>query len=158
MSSASTLIVPLLSTDRVGVTMLAKEQRRLLVYEPVMATVLSTDVQEHSDSDGSTYEPVVVYRYRVQDREYTASRVTPLRLPGSSQPAMRIVAEAPGVGVIRTERAALRADAGSASVRGSPSARASSSARDKAPSSISGISSSMSVAAAAAPDRPVTFA
>jgi len=62
----------------VGATMLAKEQRRLSVFQPVEATVLSTRVQEHSDSDGSTYEPVVVYRYRVRDREYTASRVTPL--------------------------------------------------------------------------------
>jgi hypothetical protein len=63
----------------IGLTMLIKEQRRLLMYEPVAATVLSARVEEHSDSDGSTYEPVVVYRYRVADREYTASRVTPLR-------------------------------------------------------------------------------
>jgi hypothetical protein len=63
----------------VGTRMLVKEQRRLSVFQPVEATVLSTRVDEHSDSDGSTYEPVVVYRYRVRDREYTASRVTPLR-------------------------------------------------------------------------------
>jgi hypothetical protein len=62
-----------------GGTMLVKEQRRLSVFVPVTATVLSTRVEEHSDSDGSTYEPVVVYRYRVRDREYTASRVTPLK-------------------------------------------------------------------------------
>ncbi|HUQ80660.1 MAG TPA: DUF3592 domain-containing protein [Gemmatimonadaceae bacterium] len=73
-----------------GGTMLAKEQRRLSVFLPVTATVLSTRVEEHSDSDGSTYEPVVVYRYRVQDREYTASRVTPLKESRSGRWASRV--------------------------------------------------------------------
>jgi hypothetical protein len=75
----------------VGATMLAKEQRRLSVFQPVEATVLSTRVQEHSDSDGSTYEPVVVYRYRVRDREYTASRVTPLKESRSGGWARRVI-------------------------------------------------------------------
>src|SRR4051812_5841407 len=35
----------------IGVTMMAKEQRRLSVFLPVTATVLSTRVEEHSDSD-----------------------------------------------------------------------------------------------------------
>src|SRR5688572_20147729 len=74
----------------IGVTMLAKEQRRLSVYQPVTATVLGTRVAEHSDTDGSTYEPVVVYRYRVNDREYTASRVTPLRESRSGRWARRV--------------------------------------------------------------------
>lgn len=74
----------------VGGTMLAKEQRRLSVFLPVQATVLSTRVREHSDSDGSTYEPVVVYRYRVGDREYTASRVTPLKESRSGGWASRV--------------------------------------------------------------------
>ena len=74
----------------IGVTMLIKEQRRLLMFEPVTATVLSARVEEHSDSDGSTYEPVVVYRYRVADREYTASRVTPLRESRSGDWARRV--------------------------------------------------------------------
>ena len=72
--------------------MLVKEHRRLTGYEPVPATVLSTRVAEHSDSDGSTYEPVVVYRYRVNDREYTASRVTPLEESRSGRWARRITA------------------------------------------------------------------
>jgi hypothetical protein len=75
----------------VGTTMLAKEQRRLSVFQPVEATVLSTRVEEHSDSDGSTYEPVVVYRYRVRDREYTASRVTPLKQSRSGGWARRVI-------------------------------------------------------------------
>ena len=75
----------------VGATMLAKEQRRLSVFQPVEATVLSTRVEEHSDSDGSTYEPVVVYRYRVQEREYTASRVTPLKESRSGGWARRVI-------------------------------------------------------------------
>ena len=74
----------------VGVTMLMREQRRLSVFQPVTATVLSTRVEEHSDSDGSTYEPVIVYRYRVRDREYTASRVTPLRESRSGRWARRV--------------------------------------------------------------------
>ncbi len=75
-----------------GATMLAKEQRRLAVFRPVTATVLSTRVEEHSDSDGSTYEPVVVYRYRVQGRQYTASRVTPLKESRGGRWARRVVA------------------------------------------------------------------
>ena len=75
----------------IGGTMLAKEQRRLSVFRPVEATVLSARVQEHSDSDGSTYEPVVVYRYRVGDREYTASRVTPLKESRSGGWARRVI-------------------------------------------------------------------
>ena len=74
----------------IGVTMLAKEQRRLSVFQPVTATVLSTRVQQHRDSDGNTYEPVVVYRYRVADRLYTASRVTPLRESRSGSWARRV--------------------------------------------------------------------
>ena len=73
-----------------GLTMAAKEQRRLSVFQPVTATVLGTRVDEHSDSDGSTYEPVVVYRYRVGDREYTASRVTPLKQSRSGSWARRV--------------------------------------------------------------------
>jgi hypothetical protein len=74
----------------VGGTMLVKEQRRLTTYQPVTATVLSNRIEEHSDSDGSTYEPVVVYRYRVNDREYTASRVTPLKESRSGGWARRV--------------------------------------------------------------------
>ena len=76
----------------IGVTLAAKEQRRLSTFKPVDATVLSTRVETHSDSDGSTYEPVVVYRYRVQDREYTASRVTPLKESRSGRWARRVTA------------------------------------------------------------------
>ena len=76
----------------IGVTSLVKEQRRLWLFQPVTATVLSTRVEEHSDSDGSTYEPVVVYRYRVAGREYTASRVTPLEESRSGRWARRVTA------------------------------------------------------------------
>ena len=77
----------------IGGTMLAKEQRRLSGYQVVTATVLSTRVEEHRDSDGSTYEPVVVYRYRVNGREYTASRVTPLRESRSGKWASRVTSQ-----------------------------------------------------------------
>ena len=75
-----------------GVHMLMKEQRRLTAFQPIEATVLSTRVEEHSDSDGSTYQPVVVYRYRVDDREYTSSRVTPLNESRSGRWADGIIA------------------------------------------------------------------
>ena len=76
----------------VGGTMVVKEHRRLTLYQPVSATVLSARVQDHSDSDGTTYEPVVVYRYRVNGREYTASRVTPLKESRSGNWARRVTA------------------------------------------------------------------
>ena len=76
----------------VGGVLVVKEQRRLTAFRPVTATVLSTRVQDHSDSDGTTYEPVVVYRYRVNDREYTASRVTPLAESRSGRWAHRVTA------------------------------------------------------------------
>ena len=77
----------------VGATMIYNENRRLTTYRPVEATVLATRVEEHSDSDGSTYEPVVEYRYYVNDREYTASRVTPLKMSRSGGWASRVIAK-----------------------------------------------------------------
>ena len=71
--------------------MLYKENRRLTMYRPVEATVLGTRVEEHSDSDGSTYEPVVEYRYYVNDRPYTATRVTPLEMSRSGRWAHRVI-------------------------------------------------------------------
>jgi hypothetical protein len=76
----------------IGGTLVAKEHRRLTTYEPVTATVLSARVQDHSDSDGTTYEPVIAYRYRVNGREYTASRVTPLKESRSGRWAHRVTA------------------------------------------------------------------
>jgi len=75
----------------IGTRSLVKEQRRLTVFQPVTATVLSTRVDEHGDSDGSSYEPVVVYRYVVGDRQFTASQVTPLRESRGSSWAFGIV-------------------------------------------------------------------
>ena len=77
----------------VGATMVYNENRRLTTYRPVEATVLGTRVEEHSDSDGSTYEPVVEYRYYVNDRPYTATRVTPLKMSRSGRWAHRVIAK-----------------------------------------------------------------
>ena len=77
----------------VGAVMLYRENRRLTTYRPVEATVLDTRVEERRDSDGSTYEPVVVYRYYVNDRPYTASRVTPLKMSRSGRWASRVIAK-----------------------------------------------------------------
>ena len=77
----------------VGATMLYNELRRLTTYQPVEAPVLATRVEEHTDSDGSTYEPVVEYRYYVNDRPYTATRVTPLEMSRSGRWAYRVIAK-----------------------------------------------------------------
>jgi len=75
----------------VGTRMLWKEQRRLTTFRPIEATVVDRRVVEHRDSDGSTYEPVVEYRYIVGDRFYTANGVTPLRESRSSVWAYDII-------------------------------------------------------------------
>jgi hypothetical protein len=43
-------------------------------WTAVPCEILSSRVQTHSDSDGSTYSVDVVYRYTYQDRTYTANR------------------------------------------------------------------------------------
>ncbi len=77
----------------IGGSIVVREHRRLTTWQPVQATVLSTRVDEHSDSDGSTYSPVVVYRYYVHERPYTSSRVLPVSESRSGGWAYSIIAE-----------------------------------------------------------------
>jgi hypothetical protein len=76
-----------------GGAIMAREQQRLTTWLPVEATMLSKDVDENSDSDGTTYRPVVVYRYYVNDRPYTSNRVHPISQGRSGGWAHRIVAQ-----------------------------------------------------------------
>jgi hypothetical protein len=74
-----------------GGVALTREFRRLLTWQPVQATVLGTRVDTHTDSDGSTYSPVVTYRYFVDDRPYTSSRTLPINESRSGRWAHRII-------------------------------------------------------------------
>ena len=77
----------------IGGTIMMREHRRLTTWLPVEATVLSKSVDRHSDSDGTTYSPIVVYRYSVNGRPYTSSGVLPTKESRSGGWARRIVEE-----------------------------------------------------------------
>ncbi|MCD6405659.1 MAG: DUF3592 domain-containing protein [Planctomycetes bacterium] len=53
----------------------------LKAWQEVEATIVSTKVEAHNSSDGTTYKPVIKYRYKVGPRRYTSSRY---RLTGMS--------------------------------------------------------------------------
>jgi hypothetical protein len=73
--------------------MLVLEYRRLVDWTPVQATVLATRVESHSDSDGTTYSPVVVYRYWVNDQQFTSRRALPVNESRSGRWAHRVVGQ-----------------------------------------------------------------
>ena len=77
----------------IGGGIMFREHQRLTTWLPVEATVLSKDVDVNSDSDGTTYRPVVAYRYYVNDRPYTSNRVHPINEGRSGGWAYRIVAQ-----------------------------------------------------------------
>jgi Protein of unknown function (DUF3592) len=75
-----------------GVTVV-REYRRLAAWRPVHATVLASRVDDdHSDSDGNSYLPVVVYRYSVDDIVYTSSRTLPVNESRSGRWAHDVIA------------------------------------------------------------------
>ena len=77
----------------IGGTIMLREHQRLTTWLPVEATVLNKSVDRHSDSDGTTYSPIVVYRYNVNGRPYTSSSVLPTKESRSGGWARRIVEE-----------------------------------------------------------------
>jgi hypothetical protein len=77
----------------IGGTIMLREHQRLTTWLPVDATVLNKRVDRHSDSDGTTYSPVVVYQYSVNDRQYTSSSVLPTKESRSGGWARKIVEE-----------------------------------------------------------------
>ena len=77
----------------VGVYLLALEQQHLSAFQPVSATVLRTRVIKAHSGPPPTYEPVVVYQYRVRDRDYTAGLVMPVRESGNEKWATRVAGD-----------------------------------------------------------------
>jgi len=73
-----------------GVHAVWREQRSLMTFRPVTAEVSETRVESRSDSEGSSYAPVVTYRYVVDGRTYVSSRTTPLNESGGARWARRI--------------------------------------------------------------------
>jgi hypothetical protein len=76
----------------IGAVAMVREYHRLTEWQSVQATVVSTRVDVHSDSDGNTYLPVIVYRYSVDDRAYTSSRAFPLSESRGGSWAYRVIA------------------------------------------------------------------
>lgn len=77
----------------IGGTIMFREHLRLTTWLPVEATVLNKSVDTHSDSDGTTYSPVVVYQYNVNGRPYTSSSVLVTKESRSGGWARKIVEE-----------------------------------------------------------------
>ena len=50
-------------------------QSRAMNFESTTGTVLSSEVETHSDSDGTTYKPVIEYKYEVAGQSYQADRI-----------------------------------------------------------------------------------
>ena len=82
-----------------GAWLFLTEGRRLSNARPVPATVLATDVRSvRSTGRGGTtvtLKPVVLFRYNINGREYTADRVTPLNESRSGQWAYKLIARYP---------------------------------------------------------------
>jgi hypothetical protein len=66
------LILPAL-----GATQAILQQYRLATYQPMPALIVRTGIREHYRKRGNDYEPLIRYRYRVNDRIYEFDRVWP---------------------------------------------------------------------------------
>ncbi|MFI5312193.1 MAG: DUF3592 domain-containing protein [Gemmatimonadales bacterium] len=67
----------------VGLGMFTLEVYRVATYRPVQATVIMTDIRTVRGSKGSTYAPLVTYRYSWQGVTYTGAGVTPVSISAS---------------------------------------------------------------------------
>ncbi len=76
----------------VGLGMLSLQLYRIATWEPVRATVVSSDVGVVTSSKGNSYKPVVVYNYRYQGNPYQAASVTPISISASQNWAREISA------------------------------------------------------------------
>jgi len=62
------------------------QHTKLTSYEPVEAVVLSREITSSTDSDGgTTYKPIIRYRYTVDGRAYESDQVMPIALSTSSR-------------------------------------------------------------------------
>jgi hypothetical protein len=59
-----------------GQTLVAQQQA-ISTYEPVEATVLSSEVSVHRNAQGTMYSAAITYRYSVDGRTYESSDVRP---------------------------------------------------------------------------------
>jgi hypothetical protein len=59
-----------------GQTLVAQQQA-VSTYEPVDATVLSSEVSVHRNAQGTMYSAAITYRYTVDGRTYESSDVRP---------------------------------------------------------------------------------
>jgi hypothetical protein len=80
----------------VGLGIMANQVDRYLVWRPVPATVLSSQVGTVKGSKGGTsYKPIVTYTYRMNGQAYTAFTATIINESSSSSWARKIVSRYP---------------------------------------------------------------
>lgn len=77
--------------DVMAVRGLYRQCRAANSFTPVPATVISSRIDESSDSEGTSYTPVVTYRYSVGGRTYTGERYSFGLSPGGHAFASRVV-------------------------------------------------------------------
>jgi hypothetical protein len=64
----------------IGLGIFSLEVYRLVMWHPVAATVISSDVGTVRGNRGNTYKPVVVYSYSYEGNRYQAAAVTPISI------------------------------------------------------------------------------
>lgn len=73
-----------------GLGLFGSELYRVFAWQPVSARVLATDLRAVHGDKGTTYGPVVRYRYSINGTAYESDRVLPLNLSASYEWAERI--------------------------------------------------------------------
>lgn len=72
------------------------QHRKIVTFAPVAATVVLSSVEMHRGSKGgSSYSPVVEYRYQVAGAQYTSRKVLPVSVSASQSWAKSVVAGYP---------------------------------------------------------------
>jgi hypothetical protein len=85
----------------VGSYMAWSQDHAMRAHVPVTANVLSRDIESNSDSDGTTYRPVVKYRYTVNGRSYESDQVTVLKEASGHSWATGVLARIPSGDTVR---------------------------------------------------------
>src|SRR5262245_7095352 len=70
-------------------------QLRALGFRTTEGVIVSAKLEEHSDSEGTSYTPVVEYRYSVGRREHVGRRINYSWMATSSQSARRAIEQYP---------------------------------------------------------------
>jgi hypothetical protein len=74
-----------------GLGFFGAEVVRVATWNPVTASVLSTDIKVVRGNKGSSYMPVVQYQYQVAGVAYSSSRVLPIDISASHDWAERMI-------------------------------------------------------------------